>query len=177
MLLSFSHDGLAPGALAHTSPRTRAPDFAIWVVAIPMTVIPVAYIMAGSTDAILTSEMGTLATYGFMLAYALVCVAAPRFLSRGGESWVRSAVLGGLGVLAMAFVFYVSWIPQMIPNNIFAALTWPSWVLPYIFLGWTAVGLAWYRAIRRARPQVVASAGRWGDQVASPEPVGLPAAG
>ena len=85
MLLSFAHDGLAPKALAHTSPQTRAPDFAIWAVAIPMTVIPVVYILAGSTDAILSSEMGTLATYGFMLAYALVCIAAPLFLFRGRE--------------------------------------------------------------------------------------------
>jgi amino acid transporter len=177
MLLSFAHDGLAPKALAHTSPRTKAPDFAIWVVAVPMTVIPVAYIMAGSTDTILTSETGTLATYGFMLAYALVCLAAPLFLFRRGESPVRSAILGGLGVLAMAFVFYVSWIPQLIPNNIFAALTWPLWVLPYVFLGWTAVGVAWYMAVRRTRPQVIASAGRWGEQVASPAQVGLPTAG
>jgi hypothetical protein len=132
-------------------------------------VIPVAYIMAGSTDTILTSEMGTLATYGFMLAYALVCLAAPLFLFRRGESPVGSAILGGLGVLAMAFVFYVSWVPQLIPNDIFAALTWPLWVLPYVFLGWTAVGLAWYMAVRHTRPQVIASAGQWGEQVASPE--------
>ncbi len=169
MLLSFAHDGLAPKALAHTSPRTRAPDFAVWAVAVPMTVIPVAYIMAGSTDAILTSEMGTLATYGFMLAYALVCVAAPWFLFRGGESWLRSALLGGLGVLAMAFVFYVSWLPQLIPNTIFAALTWPLWILPYVFLAWTAVGAAWYLTVRRTRPQVIAAAGRWGDQAAASE--------
>lgn len=173
MLLSFAHDGLAPKALAHTSPRTRAPDFAIWAVAIPMTVIPVAYIMAGSSDAVLSSEMGTLATYGFMLAYALVCVAAPRFLLRGGESWLRSALLGGLGVLTMTFVFYVSWVPQLIPNDIFAALTWPLWLLPYVFLAWTAVGVAWYMAVRRTRPQVIASAGRWGDQAAASSHVGL----
>ena len=45
-----------------------------------MTVIPVAYIAAGSIDAVLTSEEGTLATYGFMLAYALVALAAPVYL-------------------------------------------------------------------------------------------------
>jgi amino acid transporter len=174
MLLSFSHDSLAPKVLAHTSPRTHAPDFAIWTVAIPMTVIPIAYIMAGSADTVLTSEMGTLATYGFMLAYALVCLAAPRFLARRSESWVPSAVLGGLGVIAMAFVFYVSWIPQLIPNNIFAALTWPSWVLPYVFLGWTAIGVAWYGAVRFTRPHLAARAGLWGDQVAVPVEVGLP---
>ena len=84
MLLSLAHDGLVPKALPHTSPRTKAPDIAIWAVAIPMTVIPVAFIMAGSTDTVLTSEVGTLATYGFMLAYALVCLAAPLFLFRRG---------------------------------------------------------------------------------------------
>jgi amino acid transporter len=163
MLLSFAHDGLAPKALAHTSPKTRAPDFAIWAVAIPMTLIPVIYIAVGSTDTILSSEMGTLATYGFMLAYALVCIAAPYFLFRRGESWRLAAILGGLGVLTMAFVFYVSWIPQLIHNDIFAALSWPLWILPYIFLAWAAIGLVWYSMIKRSRPEVIASAGRWGD--------------
>jgi hypothetical protein len=134
-----------------------------------MTVIPIAYVMAGSTDAVLSSEFGTLATYGFMLAYALVCFAAPRFLARRGETALPTAILGSIGVLAMAFVFYVSWIPQLIPNGVFAALTWPSWVLPYVFLGWTAFGVAWYWVMRLSRPQVVAEAGRWGDQVPVPE--------
>ena len=172
MLLSFSHDGLAPKTLAHTAPKTKAPDFAIWTVAVPMTVIPAAYVMAGSTDIILSSEVGTLATYGFMLAYALVCIAAPFFLYRRGESPTRAALLGGLGVLTMAFVFYVSWVPQLIPNDIFAALAWPLWALPYVFLAWTAIGLVWYQTVRRRNPQAIASAGRWGeqDQPAVPAP-------
>jgi len=164
MLLSFSHDGLAPKALAHTAPKTKAPDFAIWTVAVPMTVIPAAYVMAGSTDIILSSEVGTLATYGFMLAYALVCIAAPLFLYRRGESMTLAALLGGLGVLTMAFVFYVSWIPQLIPNDIFAALAWPLWALPYVFLAWTAIGVVCYQVVRRRNPQAIANAGRWGEQ-------------
>jgi amino acid transporter len=173
MLLSFSRDGMAPKILMRTSRRTNAPAVAIWVVAVPMTVIPIAYIMAGSTDTVLSSELGTLATYGFMLAYALVCFAAPRYLARRGEPPVLAAVLGSVGVLAMAFVFYVSWIPQLIPNSIFAPLTWPLWILPYVFLGWTVLGVSWYWAIRVARPHVVALAGRWGDQAPVPEPVTL----
>ena len=53
----------------------------------------------------------------------------------------------------MAFVFYVSWVPQLIPNDIFAALTWPLWILPYLFLAWAAIGLVWYFVIKRARPR------------------------
>jgi amino acid transporter len=114
--------------------------------------------------------MGTLATYGFMLAYALVCIGAPRFLSRRGESPTRAALLGGLGVLTMAFVFYVSWVPQLIPNDIFAALAWPLWALPYVFLAWTAIGLVWYQVVRRRNPQAIANAGRWGEQDQIPVP-------
>ena len=82
MLLSLGHDGLLPKVFTRTSRHTNAPDIAIWAVAIPMTVIPAACIMAGSTDTVLTAEVGTLATYGFMLAYALVSVAAPVFLAK-----------------------------------------------------------------------------------------------
>jgi amino acid transporter len=163
MLLSFAHDGIAPSALAGTTQRTKAPHVAIWLCAVPATVIPIAYIMAGSTDATLASETGTLATYGFMLAYALVCVATPRFLAQRGESPLLAAILGSVGVLAMAFVFYVSWIPQLIHNNVFAALTWPSWALPYVFFAWTAIGVGWYWAVRLRLPEVIARAGRWGD--------------
>src|ERR1700734_4194372 len=48
MLLSLSHDGLLPRVFTHTSRHTHAPDVAIWAVAIPMTAVPVAYILAGS---------------------------------------------------------------------------------------------------------------------------------
>jgi len=43
MLLSLGHDGLLPKVFTHTSKHTHAPNVAIWVVAVPMTVIPAAY--------------------------------------------------------------------------------------------------------------------------------------
>jgi hypothetical protein len=71
-----------------------------------------------------------------------------------------AAILGSIGVLAMGFVFYVSWIPQLIHNTTFAALTWPSWALPYVFFAWTAIGVAWYWAVRLRLPEVIAQVGR-----------------
>ena len=59
-----------------------------------MTVIPVAYIMAGKTDTVLTSEVGTLATY---VAYALVSLAAPVFLAKRRTPKPLTLVLGILG--------------------------------------------------------------------------------
>jgi hypothetical protein len=128
-----------------------------------MTLIPIAYIAAGSTDVILTGEMGTLATYGFMLAYALVALAAPIFLWKIGTPKPLAWVLGILGMVTMVFVFYVNWIPQAVKNDIFPALAWPYWTLPYVFLGWTAIGLIWYWVVKLRKPEVVANAGTWGE--------------
>ena len=163
MLLSFGHDGLLPKVFTHTSKRTHAPDVAIWAVAIPMIIIPVAYIAAGSSDAVLSSEEGTLATYGFMLAYGLVALAAPIYLRKLNENKTLAWVLGILGAVTMLFVFYVNWIPTAIPNDVFPPLAGAFKALPYVFLVWTAVGLAWYLFLKFTKPEIVRSAGTWGD--------------
>jgi amino acid transporter len=164
MLLSLGHDGLLPKVFTHTTRRTKAPGVAIWAVAIPMIVIPVAYIGAGSVDVVLTGVEGTLATYGFMLAYALVSLAAPLYLRKIGAPKPLAWFFGILGTVVMLFVFYVNWIPQAIPNGIFPTLVWPYNALPYVFLGWTAIGLAWYGLVRLRSPEVAARAASWGEQ-------------
>jgi amino acid transporter len=163
MLLSLGHDGLLPKTFTHTSKRTHAPDIAIFTVAIPMTLVPIAYIMAGSQDVVLTGEMGTLATYGFMLAYALVALSAPIYLRKLSEGKALAWVIGILGAATMLFVFYVNWIPTAIPNDIFPGLTWPYWTLPYVFLGWTFLGLVWYLITKVRKPEVIAGAATWGE--------------
>jgi amino acid transporter len=163
MLLSLGHDGLLPKVFTRTSKHTHAPSVAIWATAIPMTVIPVAYIAAGSVDTVLTGVEGTLATYGFMLAYALVALAAPIYLLKLNEGRALTWILGILGAVTMLFVFYVNWIPTAIPNDIFPALTGTYAELPYVFLVWTALGLIWYFVIKLTRPAVIRSAATWGD--------------
>ena len=163
MLLSFGHDGLLPKVFTHTSKHTKAPSVAIWMVAGPMTVIPIAYIAAGSADASLSSVAGTLATYGFMLAYALVALAAPIYLAKLNEGKALAWVLGIVGAVTMAFVFYVNWIPTAIPNDIFPSLVGSYKALPYVFIVWTAVGLIWYFTLKFRKPEVIRAAGTWGD--------------
>jgi amino acid transporter len=163
MLLSLGHDGLLPRIFTHTTKHTKAPGVAIWTVAVPMTAIPIAYIAAGSVDTVLTGIEGTLATYGFMLAYALVALAAPIYLAKLNEAKALAWVLGLFGAVTMLFVFYVNWIPTAIPNDVFPALSGSFKWLPYVFLAWTALGLLWYFFLRIRKPHVIAAAGTWGD--------------
>ena len=163
MLLSLGHDGLLPKFFTHTTKHTKAPGVAIWTVAVPMTAIPIAYIAAGSVDTVLTGVEGTLATYGFMLSYGLVALAAPIYLLKLNEGKVLAWILGVFGAVTMAFVFYVNWIPTAIPNDIFPPLVGSFKALPYVFIVWTAMGLAWYFTVKFTRPEVVRAAGTWGD--------------
>jgi hypothetical protein len=72
-------------------------------------------------------------------------------------------VLGIVGAVTMVFVFSVNWIPTVIPNHIFAALTWPWWTFPYVFLAWTALGLIACFYVKMRKPEVIHAAGTWGD--------------
>jgi hypothetical protein len=92
------------------------------------------------------------AAFGFMLAYVLVCIAAPIWLAHQQLAWIQFAVVGGIGTVVMALVFWSSWLPQIIPGNLFPAVTGVSAWLPYIFFAWVLLGVVWYFAYRRANP-------------------------
>jgi hypothetical protein len=44
----------------------------------------------------------------------------------------------------MAFVFWVNWLPQVPRNTLFSSLAFPYNILPYVFFGWTAIGIGSY---------------------------------
>jgi hypothetical protein len=94
-----------------------------------------------------------------MLAYALVSLAAPVFLNRVGVANPLAVVVGAVGVLSMAFVFWANWLPQLIPGGLFPALTGVLVWLPYVFLAWVLIGLVWYFVVRTRSPQIASKLG------------------
>jgi amino acid transporter len=157
---TMAHDGMGVPALTRAHDTHRTPHVAIWVVAVPMVLAAIIPVLAGGRAVDLTAYVGTLATFGFMLAYALVSLAAPVFLlNRLGISNPVVIVLGAIGVLSMAFVFWANWLPQFIPGGAFTALSGVYVWLPYLFLAWTAIGLVWYFVIRATQPHVASGLG------------------
>ncbi len=153
MLLTLSHDGLGVRALTRIHPRFRTPHVAIGAVAVPLFLVPVLMTLISRVPPIdQIAWAGTLSTFGFMLAYVLVSIAAPVFLARLGRFWAVTGVVGLIGALVMAFVFWTSWLPQIIPGGLFPPLTGSSLALPYIFFAWLAIGLVWYLVLRIRRP-------------------------
>ena len=84
VLLLMSHNGLAHGTFRTTHARNETPTFAILATGLA-AVLPVAVLAyRGSSGLDVYGWMGSLATYGFIVTYALVCVALPRYLRDHG---------------------------------------------------------------------------------------------
>jgi amino acid transporter len=91
--------------------------------------------------------LGSLATYGFIVAYALVCLALPRYLRLHGVFHPGAQIVAGLAGIAMLFALVGNFYP--VPEG-------PYGKLPYIYLAYLTVGLLW-RVIsgrRKDGPQV-----------------------
>ena len=156
---TMAHDGMGVSSLTRAHNTHQTPHVAIWVVSVPMVLIAIIPVLGGVNAIELTGWVGTLATYGFMMAYALVSLAAPVYLRRLGISNPLVVVVGAIGLLSMAFVFWANWLPQLIPGGAFPALTGAFVWLPYIFLVWTLVGLVWYFVVRAQSPDIASRLG------------------
>jgi len=153
IMFSLARDGVAPRALGHTHSRFRTPYVAL-AVGLPLVVVAlVAQLAAGIPVGIALVTLLTLATCGFLVAYLLVCLAAPVFLHRIGEltpsAVVATAVI--VPILLLVLVAFVAGSPQ-------------SAVLLTVL---AALGGAWYLWLRRHRPAQLRDIGVYDETVAA----------
>jgi len=139
VLMLMAHDGLAHDFLRMTHVRNRTPGRAVILTGIA-AVLPVAILAArGASGLDVYGWMGSLATYGFIVAYALVCAALPRYLRlhgvhRGGR------IVPGLAAMAMLLALV---------GNLYPVPEGPYGKLPYIYLAYLMAGLFWFAVRRR----------------------------
>jgi amino acid transporter len=90
--------------------------------------------------------MGSLATYGFIVTYGLVCIALPRYL-RDHHGVVNAATkaIPWMGVVAMLLA---------LAGNLYPVPQGPYGKLPYIYLVYLFVVLMWF--VVRSRPKPTA---------------------
>jgi amino acid transporter len=79
--------------------------------------------------------MGTLATYGFVVVYALVAIALPIHLKRLGKLTAGAVVLAILAVAAMVMV---------LEGTLYPVPDFPKNYLPYLFLAYLGCGVGWH---------------------------------
>jgi len=135
VLLLMSHNGLAHGTFRKTHARNETPGQAI-VITGAAAVLPVAVLAArGASGLDVYGWMGSLATYGFIVTYALVCVSLPKYLRNHGADRRGAKVISWLASLAMLLALI---------GNLYPVPEGPYGKLPYIYLAYLVLGLLWF---------------------------------
>jgi amino acid transporter len=135
VLLLMAHNGLAHGSLRETHVRHETPIRAVMVTGVA-TGLPVAVLAArGASGLDVYGWMGSLATYGFIVAYALVCFALPRYLRDHGVIPSGAQVISVLAGIAMLLALV---------GNLYPVPEGPYGKLPYVYLVYLACGMLWY---------------------------------
>lgn len=140
VLMLMSHRGLAHRRLAQTHARNETPHWAVLVIS-AVTLIPTAALaLRGASANDIYGWLGSLATYGFITVYALVCIALPLHLRRAERNHTDRLsagvmLLSATGAIAMILALAGTLYP--VPA---APYSW----LPYFYLGYVLLGLFWY---------------------------------
>ncbi len=142
VLLLMSHNGITHGSLRTTHSRHETPGRAIVVTGIA-AVAPVAVLAArGASGLDVYGWMGSLATYGFIVAYALVCVALPSYLRRHDAYRPGARIIPWLAFTAMLLALI---------GNLYPVPEGPYGKLPFIYLAYLCAGLLWFLLQRRSK--------------------------
>jgi amino acid transporter len=148
VLLRMAHDGLAHHSLGVTHVRNHTPGRAVVITGIA-ALLPVAVLAArGASGLDVYGWLGSLATYGFIVAYALVCVALPRYLRQHGAFTSGAQIVPGLAAAAMLLALL---------GNLYPVPEGPYGKLPYIYLAYLIAGLGWFLVRARSKKAALAA--------------------
>ena len=135
VLLLMAHTGLAHNGLRATHHRNETPGRAILVTGIA-AVAPVAVLAArGNGGLDIYGWLGSLATYGFIVAYGMVCCALPKYLRDQGVFRSGAQIIPWLAATAMVLALI---------GNLYPVPEGPYGKLPFIYLIYLAAGLGWF---------------------------------
>lgn len=140
VLFSMARDGVVPVALGATHPRYRTPHVAILAGLPAAGAVPVAMLAGGMPGGGVLTLLLTVASAGYLIAYLLVCLAAPLFLRRIGELTAPPVVATAV-IVPILLVVSGAYVATAIGGPVPA-------VLGVLLLA----GLAWYAVLRIRRP-------------------------
>src|ERR1700730_648023 len=143
VLLLMAHHGLAHDSLQATHAKNQTPSRAV-VITVAAALLPVAVLAArGASGLDVYGWLGSLATYGFIVAYALVCVALPRYLRDHKVFRPGAQIVPWLAGAAMLLALV---------GNLYPVPEGPYGKLPYVYLAYLMAGLLWF-ALRGRRKE------------------------
>lgn len=147
VLYALSHHGLFHSSAQNTHDKHASPHIALSFSTIVALLLALGLLFSGWDELSAYGILGSLATYGFLLAYSLVTIAAPVYLYRHGELKPQHVVSALVAVVLLAVVIF---------GTVYPVPSWPYNILPYIFLALVALGVVYFLVLRAVAPQRLA---------------------
>jgi amino acid transporter len=146
VLMRMAHGGILPVIFERTSKKHGTPVPGVILSVVLMLGATWAMGLRAFTGSDMYDLLGSLSVFGFLTAYALVALALPFALRAAGQ---HSHVVAAISVLTVLVLMLIAVFDlQSSADAIHARI-------PYIYLGYIALGLAWY-ALRRKRAVITA---------------------
>ena len=125
---------------SHQTPHRAVVLSVVAALAIALVILQVVHL--SPLDAF--GDAGTVATFGFLVVYLLVCIVAPMDLYRHGELKAKNVVYSVVGAALMLFVMW---------GSIYPVPDYPLNLLPYIFAVYMLIGAGWFLYLKRMAPE------------------------
>ncbi|XGV98625.1 MAG: APC family permease [Leptolyngbya sp. BL-A-14] len=146
IMYSLGRQRILHKALGATHPQNQTPHVAVILCVVILFLVPVSMSLFGITILDIYGYLGTLATYGFLLVYILISIAAPLELYRQQRLRQRDLAIAAPAILFMMTPVIASFFP--IPP-------YPYNLLPYGFLVYLGIG-AWLSSrLQRRSPHLI----------------------
>lgn len=142
----LSRHGIVFGRAGDTHELHATPHVAVGISSVVVLVLSLPLTLAGIGLLDSFGYLGTVATFGFLVSYILVSVAAPLFLRKRGELKARHVIFSVASVALLAIPLLGVLYP--VPPS-------PFNLLPYAFLTLLVIGVAHFLYIRRLSPDVL----------------------
>lgn len=139
VMLRMAHSGLLPDVLGRTHKRHGTPGAGVIMCSILMlatTGVMAAYRVSGSN---IYEWLGSISVFGFLTSYALVAIALPFARRALGQHSRLISAISWLAAIVMAAIAF---------GSIYPVPAAPALWFPYIYVGYMAMGMAWYMARR-----------------------------
>lgn len=146
ILFTMARHGIFHNAMGKAHNRNGTPHIAVTMTSLFVFLVPASMSLFDLKILDIYGYLGTIATYGFLLAYILISIAAPVYLYRQ-----QALSIFDIAIAAAAIIFML--IPVV--GSVYPVPAAPFNVFPYLFLMYLVVGGGWFLMLRLHSPEII----------------------
>lgn len=146
IFFTMARHGIFHTSMGKAHNKNGTPHIAVTMSSLFVFLVPASMSLFGLKLLDIYGYLGTLATYGFLLAYILISIATPVYLYR-----LQALRIFDIAIAAIAIIFLM--IPVV--GSVYPVPPAPFNVFPYLFLMYLVVGGGWFLMLRLHSPEIL----------------------